>query len=807
MNGRLAVRRLLPAVAALLLASCSKSSKHPIAPVPSTPTMETVVRSGRLLPPPNATVAPADLRVVTIADSASVGADGRFSVTSPTADKYQLLFLSAKNTGKPVYIALYDPAANSLSANDTSTALALTLFNPMLIYTTQAQRAEYLAAVRTHPRFGALVAALRAAYAANAANALDYGANPATYQLAGEIMHGTMVDLGAALAPEGGQAVLASPPYLEDVPGGDVKFVNPTHVWYGVGVYPDDAGRRETLSLDRRKTIVEFHWGWPPVVVTQPVSLQYGLGDGYFRLHLARGLDFSKFASWDDPVGRATALNSATGILYLIELVVGKIPLLSTLQLGTLPRYLHISASQASELGVDVAHGDVKGFLVHLAGIVASNAEELAYWVWQGTANQGAHVFIGEAASILKNVVLVFKILGFTNEQAPFFWDLFATPSEVTYYVTQSGGVLTNTAPDIPPVAAFTVFPPAGIVNTSFQLDAGTSHDDHDALSALRFRWDWESDGTWDIDWTADPRAAHAYAQAGAYTIALEVKDAPGHTTLAAHTVSVGGGRGTANHVKLFMDNLPWDSHAMTNMLASVGFTPGLGPDTYEVLPSGEMGTASLTPGEDLVIIANDQNQGFYDNYARNQVRFASFALGGGSIFWEASDLGWARGSMAQAGVVLPGNLSMTHTYDYYNFIRNASLPLVTGLPATMDHNYASHESFGNLPDGTTIYCVNSASEPTLIEFNYGDGWILVTGQPLEHQYDRIYGSPDMEQLLPRIVRYFTGRSITAPALRAAKAGAGTKTADRRASAAGSAVAAARAGAAGALNAPPRASP
>lgn len=78
-----------------------------------------------------------------------------------------------------------------------------------------------------------------------------------------------------------------------------------------------------------------------------------------------------------------------------------------------------------------------------------------------------------------------------------------------------------------------------------------------------------------------------------------------------------------------------------------------------------------------------------------------------------------------------------------------------------MDHNYASHESFSNLPNGTTVYCTDSLGTPTLIEFNLGSGWVIVSGQPLEHQYDRIYGQADMEKLLPRIVAYFTGKTLS----------------------------------------------
>jgi len=196
-------------------------------------------------------------------------------------------------------------------------------------------------------------------------------------------------------------------------------------------------------------------------------------------------------------------------------------------------------------------------------------------------------------------------------------------------------------------------------------------------------------------------------------------------------------------------------------MLENLGFTAGTGPNTYEIIKSSRMDSVPLIPGKDLVIIANDQNQTFYDNYAAVQVRFTNFVYMGGSLFWEACDQGWAQGSMVKAGVVLPGNLVTDFDYDNNNYVSNPNLPIVAGLPNKLDHNYASHESFSNLPEGTTIYCVNEEQEPTLVEFNLGGGWIIITGQPLEHQYDRIYGAPDMEKLLPRIVAYFTGKPFS----------------------------------------------
>jgi hypothetical protein len=392
----------------------------------------------------------------------------------------------------------------------------------------------------------------------------------------------------------------------------------------------------------------------------------------------------------------------------------------------------------------------------------------MAYWLFQTyQTGAGLHDYITMFSEVFTKVAKVLEILGYMNEQGPFFFDMIFAPAEVNYSITQQNGSLTETIINGPPVADFSVYPPAGIIGTMFQFDASISTDDNDGLSMLSFRWDWEGDSNWDTSWSNSPQASHSFSESGAYNVTLEVKDSMGLIHQRSHTINVGGGAGTATHVKLFQDNLPWDSNAMENMLLGLGFQYGTGPDTYEIISSDQMETIPLIPGEDLVIIANDQKQSFYENYADAQVRFTNFVYIGGSILWEACDEGWADGSLSRAGVILPGNVGINPTdFDYQNFIANPDLPLLAGLPTVMDHNYASHESFYNLPDGTTIYCTNENYQPTLVEFNLGGGWIIITGQPLEHQFDRIYDNPDMEELLPRIVSYFTGKTLAKPVMK-----------------------------------------
>jgi len=216
----------------------------------------------------------------------------------------------------------------------------------------------------------------------------------------------------------------------------------------------------------------------------------------------------------------------------------------------------------------------------------------------------------------------------------------------------------------------------------------------------------------------------------------------------------VQAGFGAATRIKLFRDNLPWNCYAMDSMLAQNGFEPGTGDNQYQIYTSEDFDTVTLVPGVDLVIISNDQNQNFYDNYHLSETRINDFIYNGGTVFWEACDLGWAYGSIDDAGITLPGGVKDSALYDSYNYIVSSHLHLVAGLDSILQGNYASHEAFYNLAPGTISYTVDGRGLPTLISYSHGLGWVLMTGQPLEHAWT--YGW-SIAALLPRVVRFILG--------------------------------------------------
>jgi hypothetical protein len=743
-------------MAVLTLISCSSSSTGPgdDGGDQSDSDIPTTSVSGTVEFPTDCTVDADDLRAVSFIAQADVSTDGAFSVDIVDSDTYQWVLIVSKGTGNPVFIALYDPTARSVVASSSTTALALCAGMPHLIFTTHSERENYLDRVADSTTFDQVLANLNAAYASDAEGALDPVTNSLLYQFVAQAAEIAFESLGSGARPS------VAPPHIEDAAGDDIVFVSERQIWYTAGIYDASAQLSDVVTVDRDDS-PGYAWGWPPAITTGEQETTYALGDGTFAIALHKGDDFTKVDEWSDPVGRATALNVAQGTIYLVELLIGYE---AAVDAQVLSGVLTVPSLYASELALDMRQGRTEAFISHFSGLIGNEADDIADWLHGGSAPSGAsETFLEESVYILEYICYYLDLLSMTNTEGPFFWDWVMADIDLAYDVTQEGGVLTTIDGLTAPNGEFTIDPPAGIVGTVFEFDASGTTDDNDPIGSLLFRWDWNSDGNWDTSWSSSTTATHSYSAGGAYSVSVQVKDTDELKSAVTHNLNVGGGGGTATHIKLFRDVYPWSLNSTVDVIESLGFTSGTGPNTYEIVTSSEMATEELIPGEDLVIICNDQVQSFYDNYAASQVRFNNFVYMGGSLLWEACDQGWSYGSMETAGIVLPGNVGTVYEYWHYNYIPNPELPLVAGLPTTMDHNYASHESFSNLPDGTTVYCVDQSDNPTLVEYSLGAGWVVMSGQPLEHQHVYIYGDNDMEELLPRIISYFTGVTRSSP--------------------------------------------
>ena len=96
------------------------------------------------------------------------------------------------------------------------------------------------------------------------------------------------------------------------------------------------------------------------------------------------------------------------------------------------------------------------------------------------------------------------------------------TTTELVFFPYPAPGGATNSAP----VARLTITPATGgTTATDITFDASSSTDAEDALSSLRFRWDFDNNGTWDTPFQPAPVAAHRYATTGPKAVRLQVRD------------------------------------------------------------------------------------------------------------------------------------------------------------------------------------------------------------------------------------------------------------------------------------------
>ncbi len=122
-------------------------------------------------------------------------------------------------------------------------------------------------------------------------------------------------------------------------------------------------------------------------------------------------------------------------------------------------------------------------------------------------------------------------------------FDVDWTPTKITTHIFETAGTFTvrlevrdrfdlvgfktqdiNVVSSQPPLANFTWSPASSWINETITFDASASDDDT-SLSEIKVRWDFENDGTFDVDWTTTKTATHIYTTAGVHTVKLEAKD------------------------------------------------------------------------------------------------------------------------------------------------------------------------------------------------------------------------------------------------------------------------------------------
>jgi len=95
------------------------------------------------------------------------------------------------------------------------------------------------------------------------------------------------------------------------------------------------------------------------------------------------------------------------------------------------------------------------------------------------------------------------------------------------------------------PIAIVHISPSIGNLSTIFIFDASSSMDLEDSISFLQVRWDFNGDGIWDTNWSANKTAFHKYLTTANYLVRFQIIDTYGAVTNYSSSVVVGKGGNT----------------------------------------------------------------------------------------------------------------------------------------------------------------------------------------------------------------------------------------------------------------------
>jgi hypothetical protein len=723
--------------AGLLLGSCS-NSVGPSTPQADGPAVRTV--SGAIVLPEGATADPSSLEVLSMASRASVGEDGSFSLLIPDTDLPQVLAVVDQH-GAPVllgYVEADDESGVVIDAE--ATALSLVMMNPFTLMFSATDRAGMALDATSKASWTEIVAAAENVVASSAAR-FGGSLEPKLMQLAGELTIDILDDHA-----ENPQSLLA--PWMEDEPGDHVACVNPDPVYYAGRLTTVGGGDTLLCVVDSGRGRIRVSPSWPPSVdAAAATRTMVDLGDGTYDVAFFRGT----FGTFDTTTGDglASTWNAARMAYELVALAGG-------LSVVPDPARLDLTEVSGGALAGRISSDDTYGFVEGVMSMVAEHSELFATWFWNDT-NDDCSDYLEAICPVVQGLSFSTEVVAGGQKSIPVVTCLVATEPENAQRISQLDGVMTLAGSHAPPEADFEVSPPFAVVGDPVSFDATIVTDPDNITNDLEVRWDWENDGEWDTEWSLVKTVTRFFDTRGLHEVALQVRDPELLNDTHVHAVNVGGSEETASHIVILRDEIPWSPTVpaiLDQMLEVMGLEEGPGANEYEVVGSSELITLDLTPGEDLVIVQSDQPQAFYDAYADAQLLLSRFVRAGGTIFWEACDLGAHGGSISGAGIELPGAVSLRPYQTWYNYVALPGAPIVEGLPEELYGQYASHSTVNGLPDGATVYIENDEGDATLVEFGYGSGWVIMTTQPLEWNF---YHDLTSGRVMPHVVSYVLG--------------------------------------------------
>ncbi len=409
--------------------------------------------------PEESPVTPSELEMVSFVESSPVEASGEYAAEVVKTEKPQVV--AYVKDGKPILLGYLFPTgtvfpmdktagervfplgkavigtAEGTVADARTTALALAMMSPLLVFSSGEQRTELAQAVVSQPEFLDLVSHIEEVLRTEPEKVLDGEAHPEIYTQAAQVLVAAIEHLG----PQGKPSLVQGRelPWVEDRPGARLALINPQSIYYGTGIYGyETEDKRDVFLLPPKDGIVDFHWGLNFITWAEDTETERTLADGKYTFTIYKGIvnDFpiADLITWSHPAGRATIANVGTAFLDILDIIIG---------IKVHPQFsgLHLDIGGIAGLTEHMLAGDVVAVLGDVGSLLLANMDNIGLWLWEGAVKDSQRQLLKMLMPVFRNVAWPLKVLNVVPK-IPFYYDLVSAPRKVRYTYAIREGII-----------------------------------------------------------------------------------------------------------------------------------------------------------------------------------------------------------------------------------------------------------------------------------------------------------------------------------------------------------------------------
>lgn len=472
-------------------------------------------------------------------------------VTVTDTDKGQIVIL-ADSDDNPLFFSYLESSEGTVTISSEGIARGLIWMNPYVMVLPSDQKKQFMEEAVISNLFSQLKVKIDNLLVTDPKNLLDPDNHPEVVKTAFAIVKETFETLGAQQPPKTYKDIGASGDLrVLDKDGNDVGFENPKMTAYGVEAI-DSSNHKTNILVKGKEGFVT--WGWPFLMKITPPEVEIeNFPDDTYSVKFYKGFN-TDVANWWLPyipgssvqfssdatiVGTATWYNGFDAMGIIVETISG-LSINKKVGIGRIAKDAS-KINGLTDFAVAIGSGDPIKTFESIVKLMADkdNWKIFANAIW-GAFGPDSQIFLHASKALIKNIAGALKAVDWANHHIPFLYDLGFAPWEVEYCVEQTSGILdecSNFVPLIPPTAVLSASPTNPYVGDNLTFDASGSTDDRTA--DLEYRFDFDSDGSWDTSWAYDDTVTYTYQTSGNYNARVEVKDEDGLTATANYYLMV----------------------------------------------------------------------------------------------------------------------------------------------------------------------------------------------------------------------------------------------------------------------------